>query len=164
MPLFAPRPLFLLMFLACLAIVGGALYMEHVLGQEPCPLCIIQRIEVIAMGLVCLLAAVHNPAGVGRRVYAGLALFIAAAGVATAGRQVYLTTLPADQVPACLPPLDYMLEAFPLWEILSKMLSGTADCAKVDWTLLGLSIPELSLLAFCGLALVALMQLLRRVA
>ncbi|MCJ8169573.1 disulfide bond formation protein B [Atopomonas sediminilitoris] len=162
MQLFAPRPLFLLMFSACLAIVGGALYMEHVLGQEPCPLCIVQRIEVMAVGLVCLIAALHNPQGVGRKVYAGIAMLCAAAGVATAARQVYLTTLPADQVPACLPPLDYMLEAFPLWEILSKMLSGTADCAKVDWTFLGLSIPELSLLSFVGLSVAALLQLLRK--
>ncbi|MCY1540623.1 Disulfide bond formation protein B [compost metagenome] len=162
MSLASPRSLFLFAFLACVAIMGGALYLEHALGLEPCPLCIVQRVFVIAFGIVCLVAAMHGPERVGRRVYAALALLFAAGGAASAGRQVWLQSVPADQLPACLPSLDYMMEALPFQDIVKLMLHGTADCAEVTWTLFGMSIPEWSLLAFAGCILFALYQLLRR--
>lgn len=158
----SPRLMFLLAFVASLLIMGGALYLEHVVGLEPCPLCVVQRIAVISFGLVCLLAAVHGPARLGRRIYAALALLSAAGGAAIAGRQIWLQGIPADELPACLPSLDYMLEALPFQETLRLLLHGTADCAKISWTLFGMSIPEWSLLAFIGMLLFALYQLLRR--
>lgn len=158
----SPRLMFLIAFIASLLIMGGALYLEHVVGLEPCPLCIVQRIAVIVFGLVCLLAAIHGPAGLGRRIYAMLALLSAAGGAAIAGRQIWLQGVPADELPACLPSLDYMLEALPFQETLRLLLHGTADCAKISWTLFGMSIPEWSLLAFVGMMLFALYQLLRR--
>ena len=103
MSLASARSLFVFAFLGCVAIMGGALYLEHVLGQQPCPLCIIQRVCVIIFGLVCLLAAVHNPGRSGQRGYAGLAGLAALAGAGTAGRQVWLQNIPADELPACLP-------------------------------------------------------------
>jgi disulfide bond formation protein DsbB len=158
----SPRSLFLLAFRACVAIMGGALYLEHVLDQQPCPLCIIQRVCVIVFGLVCLLAAVHAPGRAGQRGYAALAGLAALAGAGTAGRQVWLQNIPADELPACLPSLDYMMNALPFQEIIRLVLHGSADCAEVNWTLLGMSIPEWSLLAFAGMLLFALYQLLRR--
>ena len=83
-------------------------------------------------------------------------------GGATAGRQIWLQTVPADQLPACLPSLDYMLQAFPFQEIIRVVLHGSADCAEVNWTLFGLSIPELSLLGFVVCIGLALYQGLRR--
>lgn len=162
MALATPRTLFLLAFLGCLALMGGALYLEHVVGLNPCPLCIVQRVFVILFGLVCLLAALHGPARRGRRVYAVLALLCAAGGAGTAARQVWLQGVPADQLDACLPSLEFMMEALPLQEIVSLVFRGTADCAEVTWTLFGLSLPEWSLLAFAGMILFALLQLLRR--
>ncbi len=162
MPLANPRLLNLLAFLVCAALLGFGLYLEHAEGLEPCPLCIVQRIEFIGVGLACLAAAIHGPQRRGRRVYAGLTLLFAAAGLASAGRQVWLQGLPADQLPACLPSLEYMMEALPFQDIVRLMLHGTADCAEVTWTLLGLSIPEWSLLAFAGFAALAVLQLLRR--
>ena len=162
MPLASPRSLYSLAVLGCLALMAAALYLEHVVGLEPCPLCIVQRVCVIGFGLVCLVAALHAPARAGRRAYAGLALLFAAAGGATAGRQIYLQGVPADQLPACLPSLDYMMDALPFQEIIRLVLHGSADCAEVSWTLFGMSIPEWSLLGFVGLSGFALLQLLRR--
>lgn len=162
MPLANPRLLNFLVFLACAALLAFGLYLEHVEGLEPCPLCVVQRIEFIGVGLTCLVAAMHGPQRLGRRLYAGLTLLFGAAGIASAGRQIWLQGLPPDQLPACLPSLEYMMEALPFQDIVRLMLHGTADCAEVTWTLLGLSIPEWSLLAFAGFAAVALLQLLRR--
>ncbi|MCO6055860.1 disulfide bond formation protein B [Pseudomonas sp. MOB-449] len=162
MSLASPRSLFLLAFLACVAVMGGALYLEHALGLEPCPLCIVQRIFIIGFGIICLIAALHGPERMGRRIYAALALLFAVGGAATAGRQVWLQSVPADQLPACLPSLDYIMEALPFQDIVKLMLHGTADCAEVTWTLFGMSIPEWSLLAFAGCILFSLYQLLRR--
>ena len=162
MALATPRTLFLLAFLGSLALMGGALYLEHAVGLNPCPMCIVQRVFVILFGLVCLIAALHGPARLGRRVYAVLALLFAAGGAATAARQVWLQSVPADQLEACLPSLEFMVQALPLQEIVRLVFQGTADCAEVSWTLFGLSLPEWSLLAFIGMLLFSLFQLLRR--
>jgi disulfide bond formation protein DsbB len=156
------RQLFLLAFAGSVALMAGALYLEHVVGLEPCPMCIVQRICVIGFGVVCLIAGLHGPATLGRRAYAVLALLVALAGAGTAARQVWLQSVPADQLPACLPSLEFMMEALPFQEIVRLVLHGTADCAEVKWTLFGLSLPEWSLLAFVGMILFSLFQLLRR--
>lgn len=162
MSLASPRSLFLLAFLGSIALLGGALYLEHGVGLEPCPLCIVQRIFVILFGLICLAAALHGPASTGQRLYAGVALFAALGGAATAGRQVWLQNIPPDQLPSCLPSLEYMMEALPFQEIVRQVLHGTADCAEVGWTLFGMSLPEWSLLAFVAMILFTLLQLLRQ--
>ncbi|HLT04244.1 MAG TPA: disulfide bond formation protein B [Pseudomonas sp.] len=156
------RTLFLVAFLGSVLVMLAALYLEHGVGLEPCPLCILQRVAVIGFGLVCLIAAVHGPARTGQRVYAALALLMAGAGAGVAGRQIWLQQVPTDQLPACLPSLDYMLEALPFREVLSLMLYGSADCAKITWTLFGISIPEWSLLGFIGMLLFSAYLLLRR--
>lgn len=162
MALAAPRNLFLLAFLGCLGLMGGALYLEHMVGLEPCPMCIVQRVCVILFALVCLVAAIHGPGLLGRRLYAGLALLFALVGGGTAWRQIWLQSVPPDQLEACLPSLEFMLDALPLQEIVRLVFHGTADCAEVTWTLFGLSVPEWSLLAFAGMVLFGLFQLLRR--
>lgn len=162
MSLSSPRSLFLLAFVGCLAIMAGALFLEHYVGLNPCPLCIVQRVCVILFALVCLAAAVHGPAALGRRIYAVLALLFAGFGAATAGRQIWLQELPADELPSCLPSLDYMLDVLPFQEILRLVLHGTADCAEVGWTLFGMSVPEWSMLAFVAMILFGLFQLFRR--
>ncbi|MCQ4296139.1 disulfide bond formation protein B [Pseudomonas stutzeri] len=162
MRLASPRSLFVVAFAGSALLIAIALYMEHVMGLVPCPLCIVQRICVIGFGLICLAAAVHGPAKTGRRVYSGFALLFVLAGAATAIRQIWLQSVPADQLPSCLPSLEYMMEALPFQEIARLVLHGTAECAEVSWTMLGMSIPEWSLLGFIGMAGVCLWQLLRR--
>ena len=166
----ASRLLYLLSFILCLMLLAVALYMEHVMGLEPCPLCIVQRVVFIILGLISLAAMLHNPVTtaasrkrpVASRRYGLLITLTAAFGVAIAGRQVWLQHQPADQLPSCLPSLDYMMDVLPFQEMLRLVFSGTADCAAVTWTFLGLSIAEYTLIAFIGFVLFGLLQLLRK--
>ena len=128
-------------FLACAGMMGFALFAQHVLKLEPCQMCVLQRVAVISLGIIFLVALLHDPKGWGSRIYA---LFIAAAaggGLSVAGRHYWLQNLPEDKVPACGPGLDYMLETLPLTEVLAKVFAGDGDCAKVVWSFLGLSMP-----------------------
>lgn len=129
-------------FAICAAMLIYALYAERVLGFEPCPLCIFQRVGVAALGLMFLIAALHDPSGTrGVRLY-GVLIGIAAAFPAyVAGRHVYIQSLPQGSVPSCGASLDYMLDVFPLATVLRKVLFGAGECQKIDWTFLGLSMP-----------------------
>jgi disulfide bond formation protein DsbB len=128
-------------FLLCIGLLSYALYAQYGLQLEPCPLCIFQRVAVFAMGAVFLLAALHNPGRRGTLVYAALLAAAGFAGMAVAGRHVWLQNLPPEKVPACGPGLEYMLDAFPLFEVLEVVLSGSGECATIDWSFLGLSMP-----------------------
>ncbi|MEX1031846.1 MAG: disulfide bond formation protein B [Cellvibrionaceae bacterium] len=149
-------------FLACVGLMAYALYSQEVLGLHPCPLCITQRGFVILTGLFALIAFIHNPGASFRRIYAGLGMLAAAAGAVVAGRHLQLQNLPADQVPACGPGLEYMFNTFPFMEAVSVLFRGDGNCAEVDWELLGLSMPGWVLIAFLGLFAVNTWQLLRR--
>lgn len=138
-------------FLVCGALLGYALYAQYVLGLNPCPLCIFQRVALIGLGLLFLIAAVHAAGPGVRKLYAVLIALVALAGSGVAGRQLWLQALPPERVPACGPGLDFMLEAFPVGEMLMTVLSGSGECAEVDWTLLGLSMPGWVLIALAGL-------------
>ena len=140
--------------------MGTALaYFQYYLQLEPCPLCIMQRVVVMSIAAVLLLAALHNPGGRGIRVYGVLVMLVAAIGAAIAGRHVWLQHLPPDQVPECGPGLDYILEVFPLSEALQMVLHGSGECAEVLWRFLGLSIPGWTLVAFSGFILYGLLIL-----
>ncbi|MDD5033907.1 MAG: disulfide bond formation protein B [Methylococcaceae bacterium] len=153
-----PRLCFLLGFLFCAALLLTAIYFQFVGGLEPCPLCISQRIMVLAVALVLLTAFLHNPGNKGMRTYAVAGFLTAMTGAFVSGRHVWLQHLPPDQVPACGPGLEYMFRYFPLTDTLRAMLTGTGECAKVDWTLLGLSMPAWVLLCFLGVAAFSLAQ------
>lgn len=168
MTLPASRPLYLLALLVCIALLATAYYMEFVMELLPCPLCLVQRGVFIAIGLLCLAAVLHNPQpkpeqrrSVSARVYAGVLIILGGLGAATAGRQIWIQHLPADQLPSCLPSLDYMIDVLPITEMLTLLFNGTSDCAQVNWTFLGLSIAECTLLAFIGFAVFGLVQLFR---
>ena len=158
----AGRWIFAVVFLVCAGLLGVAFYMEHVMGLEPCPLCWLQRFGFMGAGLVSLLAFLHGPAGWGARVYGFLLALTAGTGLGIAGRQLWLQSLPADQVPACGPSVDYMLEVLPWMEVLTTALRGTGDCAEVVWRFLGLSIPGWTAVFFSLLVLVGLFFLFRR--
>jgi disulfide bond formation protein DsbB len=150
-----------LIFILCTLMMLAAAYMEHVMKMIPCSLCITQRGFVVLTGLLALAAALHNPAVTGKRVYAVLGIISPILGACFAGRQLWLQSLPADQVPACGPGLAYMFEVFPFMDALKLLLQGDGNCAHVD-KILGLSLALWTLIAFIGLAGVNLYQLLRK--
>ncbi|RKG29584.1 disulfide bond formation protein B [Acinetobacter tianfuensis] len=152
-----------LLFIASVIGMSFALYLEHVQGLEPCPLCVFQRIGLIGLGLISLIALLHNPASKGmKRFYAlfGSLSILWSAGVAA--RHIWLQNLPPDQVPSCGPGLDYWMDTLPLKSVFEQVLTGSGECALVDWTFLGQSLPVWSFVFFAVLTLLSLWQLFRK--
>lgn len=143
-----PRIGYLIGFLACAGLLAFALYLQHVELQEPCPLCILQRVAFIALMILFLVAALHGPGRKGGIVYSGLLFMTAGLGAAIATRHVWLQHLPKNQVPECGPGLEYMLQKFPLSRALDKILAGSGECAEASWSFLGLTIAGWSLAWF----------------
>lgn len=162
--LLQPRLVYLYVFLFCAALLGVAMYMEHVMMLEPCPLCIMQRVFYIAAGLVALAAFIHNPVARGKVIYGSLATLMSAIGGGFAIRQIYLQHLPEDQVPACGPSLSYMMDNFPMKDVLAVMFSGDGNCAEVVWRdpVIGMNIAEWSLVCFIILTATCAWQTLRK--
>lgn len=140
----------------CAALIGFALYLQYVKGEDPCPLCMVQRIAFIALGAVFLIAALHGPGRTAASIYGLLLLALAAAGAAVAGRHVWLQSLPKHMVPECGPGLDFILERFPPGKALELILRGSGECAEKGWTFLGLTIAGWALVWFVALALLAI--------
>jgi len=145
----------------CAALLLYAIYAQYGQFPDPCPLCILQRVAFFAMGVVALIGALHNPKSPrGRKIYGVLAFLAAAIGAGIAARHVWLQHLPPDQVPACGPGLNYMLETmqskFDFVKVLAKVLKGSGECAEINWTFLGFSMPEWTLLCFVLLGIGAL--------
>ncbi|OZG74295.1 disulfide bond formation protein B [Hahella sp. CCB-MM4] len=156
------RMIYGLAFAVIAGLMGFAFYLQYVEGLEPCPLCMAQRIAFVTLGLVFLIAFLHGPEKVGTIIYTSLGGLVALAGLSLAIRQLWLQSLPEDQVPACGPGLEYMLEVFPMSEVITMMLKGTGECAEVQWTFLGVSIPGWTALAFVGFIAVLLFTFMRK--
>ena len=150
--------------LASIIGMAFALYLEHgPLQLNPCPLCVFQRVGLIGLGIISLIAFLHNPASNGfKRFYAFLGSLSIVWSAGVAARHVWLQSLPPDQVPSCGPGLDYWLDTLPLRAVFEQVLTGSGECALVDWTFLGQSLPVWSLVFFVVLALISLWQLLRK--
>ena len=158
-------------FLVIIAVIGmsfALFFLQRYMGFSPCPLCIFQRIGLIIMGSFALIAALFNPKSKAVRLVLWLGS-LAGIGWATtvAGRHVWLQHLPADQVPSCGPGLDYWLDTLPILQVFKEVFAGSGECASVEWTFMGLSIPEQSLILFSLLLVVhglILWRILRPVA
>jgi len=137
-------------------------YLEHHLGLEPCPLCMLDRLVVITLGITYLLAFAHNPGRTGQRLYGLFGILAAAIGIALAARHIWLQNLPSDQIPECAPGLDYMLDTFPIADTLRIILTSSGECAEIAWRFLGMSIPTITLLLFLGFLLLSLIQTVRK--
>lgn len=155
------RKIFFLGAFLCALMLAAAGYFQFVVGLEPCPLCILTRLIVLALGGLFLLAAIHNPRGWGRKVYALGGLAITLLGIGVSARHVWLQNLPPDQVPACGPGLNFILENFPLTQALELVLRGSGECAEIQWSFLGLTIPGWTLVLLFGLGLMSVWQMRR---
>ncbi|HZP87107.1 MAG TPA: disulfide bond formation protein B [Burkholderiales bacterium] len=149
------RLIFFTVFAACAGLMGFGLYLQHVEHLEPCPLCIFQRYAFVATGAIALVATLHGPGRWGQVVYGALLAVSAGIGAAIAGRQTWLQHNP-PQVFDCGPDLGYMLDSFPLTQVLPKVFKGEGDCASAGWKFLNLSIAEWALLWFLAFIAVGL--------
>ena len=143
-----PRLGYLAGFLICGGLILYALYLQYYEYQDPCPLCLLQRVVYIALMVVFLLGALHGPRRTGAVLYSTLLVLVSLIGAGIAGRHVWLQHLPKDKVPECGPGLGYILDRFPLVNALEKIFRGSGECAEAGWRLMGLSIAEWSLVWF----------------
>jgi len=157
----SPRWLFLAGAVVVAVLFASALYLQYVLHQEPCPLCMIQRVIYIAIGITFFIAGLHNPKRIASRVYSGLIVVFALTGLAVAGRHVWIQHLPKDQVPACGPGLEFMLQNFPMADLWQELMYGSGECAAKGWTFLSLGIPEWSLVSYAFLGVWAVLLFFR---
>ena len=138
----------------CGVLLFGALVMEHRFDMAPCPMCLMQRLWLFAAALAAYAGLAHNPRW---GIYPLLTVAAALIGGWVAARQLWLQSLPADQVPSCGPGVDYMIENFSPLDTLSGMFFGTGDCAQVD-AFLDISLPLWALLGFAALIALAALQ------
>ncbi len=151
-----------LMFLGALSLSLASLFFEHFIGLKPCPLCIMQRIAMFL--LTCfLLVKVLVKSNRAQFVCCCLAFAATELGFFIAARQVYLQSLPEDKIPACGPSLEMLYKYFPVNDLLHALFYGTGDCAKIDWTFLGMSMAFWSFVAFFGFSVCLLLELIKRI-
>jgi len=156
-----PRLLFLLIALISLGMTAfGVLYLQMVVGLNPCPMCIVQRYALIGVSLLCLLAAACRGRG-WRAVWGVLAIALAGFGAFTAARQSWLQWYPPEFA-VCGRDLYGMIESFPLQRAIPMIFRGSGDCTKVDWSFLGGSIANWSFVWFVLIIVAGLTLLITR--
>ncbi|QDQ28612.1 disulfide bond formation protein B [Chitinimonas arctica] len=153
---------FLAISLACAGMMGFALYLQHYQYLNPCPLCMFQRVFVVAVGAVALLGALHGPGVWRHRVYAGLCALLGLAGLGVAVRHTVLQYWPPEYLPSCGAGVFQMLEKSPWGEVAVTVLKGSGECAIIEWRLLGLSLPGWTGLCFAGLVVAAILLARKR--
>lgn len=149
-------------FASLLLIIIAVAYFEQSLKLEPCYLCIIQRVFVIAIGIICALAVVHNPRRLGQRIYATLSISMVIIGTYFSSKQIWLQSLPESQVPSCGIPVNNLFDFFSFSEAIAMLLQGDGNCAEIKWQLMGLSMPGWVLVSFMGFGALGLVQFLRK--
>ena len=136
--------------LATTLMLAYAYYVQYVDYLDPCPLCLVQRLIILIIGLIFLLTLIAPPQNLFRKIIAGIIIVVTVIGCAVSGRHVWLQNLPADEVPACGPGLSYMLENLPLGSVFNSLFTGSGECAEISWRFLGLSMPTWTLITFIG--------------
>ncbi|MBT8114706.1 MAG: disulfide bond formation protein B [Arenicella sp.] len=144
-------------FVGCAVLLGIAyFYFQQTLGLAPCPLCMFQRVALVGVGFLCLVGILVRPAKLGSRLLALMATLFSAAGLAIAARQVWLQNLPEELVPECGPDLGFMLDSWPLLDVIKQVMAGSGECAEVQWQFLGLSMPAWMIVVFTVMTLISL--------
>lgn len=153
------RQVMLLMTAACVAMLAFGYYLQHVVGLEPCPMCVVQRYALFLIAVFAIITPTRSKYGI--FVTGNILLIITAiAGAFVAARQSWLQWYPPE-VASCGRDIYGMIETFPLQKVLPMIFKGSGDCTKIDWTFLGGSIANWSFVCFCGFALVAAWNLMR---
>jgi disulfide bond formation protein DsbB len=137
-------------FLVCCALMAYAFYAQYVQFLDPCPLCLFQRFVVIGIGVVFLLAALHNPKQTGARIYAITLVIMALAGIGLSAKHIWIQAQPPGTVASCGAGLSYLIDIMPLFDVIKKVLGGSGECAHID-TIFGISWPWWTGVAFVGL-------------
>ena len=158
----SPTRVAVLFGLACTGLVGASFYVQHVLGVEPCPLCIIQRFTYLALAIVFLGAALLPSQGALQRGLFGLAAVLTLGGLGVAGYQTYLQLSPPSMTGTCSASLSYMLETLSFTDVLARLLNAKGDCSDTSFKILGLTLAQASLLIFTTFALVLGAMFVRR--
>jgi disulfide bond formation protein DsbB len=146
---------YLIGFLKCFGLVGLALWIQTRYNLEPCPLCISQRILFMSLGVLFLLAVFVKPQTLLAKILTGLQVLTAIGGAGVAIRHWWIQAHRETMIADCGVGFDYMFENFPLKKALTLIFRGTGDCAAIDWTFLGLTLPQLGLIAFLGFGVFA---------
>jgi disulfide bond formation protein DsbB len=152
------RKIDFLIFIACVILLGVAFFMQYVMGLTPCYLCIIQRFFIAIIGLLSLLASIHNR---GPRIYGLIVALSALIGGYFSSKQLWLQSLPPEKIPACGPPVDYLFNSFNVNEAIKILIQGDGNCAAVQWTFIGLSIPGWTLICFIAIATLSMLKIIR---
>jgi protein dithiol:quinone oxidoreductase len=155
-----PRRLLALICAGCVAMLAFGLYLQHVVGLEPCPMCIVQRYALIGVAVIAGLTALTGKKGV---LLSGAVLLLLASGFGAfvAARQSWLQWYPPE-VASCGRDFYGMIETFPLKRAIPMIFKGSGDCTKIDWTFLSLSIANWSFICFVVIGLVALVLAVRQ--
>jgi disulfide bond formation protein DsbB len=158
---FSPKALFIYGLLLVLGGMGFAIYMQFFHGLEPCSLCIFQRLAYVAYAFIAVVALIHHPKTWGMRIYAFISVFPSVAGLIVALRQVWIQSLPADQIAGCGPGLNFLLQEFMMSKVIQLVWAGSSDCAIVTWRFLTLSMAVWSAILFALLILLSLIILFK---
>lgn len=160
--MFSYRKMNFIALLICIAaMLFAVLYLERTLFLDPCPLCILDRVVIVAIGFIFLLAFIFNPMRWVAKLFSTLTALLSIVGIGLASRHIWLQNLPKDQVPECGPDLYFMLDTLPFFDVIKNVFTGSGSCAEVSWTFAGLTIPEQTLVLFVVLFVVSLVQLIR---
>jgi disulfide bond formation protein DsbB len=159
---FSYRSVYLYLFIICSALLVTAAYLQYHQGLEPCPLCILQRLAILILGLLFMVNSLYIPSTRGQKIFGSIQFIVALMGASVAARHVYLQHLPANLVPACGPKLSLILKHLPLTEAVKTIFEGTGECAAVNWSFLGFSMPQWTLAFFMVFAIVIIWQALRK--
>jgi len=156
-----PRRVLALVSLACVALLAFGLYLQHVVGLEPCPMCIVQRYALVLVAVVAGITAVAKSRGL-LIAGSGLLVLLSGFGAFVAARQSFLQWYPPE-IASCGRDFYGMIETFPLKRAIPMIFKGSGDCTKIDWTFLGLSIANWSFVCFVAIGLVMLVLIARQV-
>lgn len=156
----SPRSIFALIAVMCIAMLAFGQYLQHIVGIEPCPMCVVQRYALLLVALVAGLTAASGK----NSVHLGGAMLLlpsAGFGAYVAARQSWLQWYPPEVV-SCGRDFYGMIETFPLQRAIPMIFKGSGDCSKVDWTFLGGSLANWAVLFFCAFFALALALIWRQ--